>query len=131
MSKLNQSGFTLVELTITVVVLGIVLTSVISLFVNIQQAQTHTRFLETSTYAAQTEIESLRTINYNNLTPGTTIDFTNQLPSSLPKGSTGTVTVSEPLDGLRRVDVSVTYTYKGKTRSVALSSLIGVLGITQ
>jgi len=131
MVRKNQSGFTLVELVITVAVLGIVLTSVISLFVNIQQAQTHTRYLETATYAAQTEIESLRTINYNNLTPGSTINFTSSLPSSLPSGSTGTVTVSEPLDGLRRVDVSVTYTYKGKTRTVSLSSLIGVLGITQ
>jgi len=131
MKRNKQSGFTLVELMITILVLGIVMTSVVTLFVNIQQAQIHTRYLETATYAAQTQIESLRTINYNNLTPGQTINFTSSLPSSLPQGSTGTVAVSEPLAGLKRVDVSVTYTYKGKTRTISLSSLIGVLGITQ
>lgn len=131
MSRNNQSGFTLVELVITILVLGVVLTSVVTMFVNIQQAQTHTRYLESATYAAQTEIESLRTINYNNLTPGQTINFTSSLPTTLPSGSTGTVTVSEPVTGLRRVDVSVTYTYKGKSRTVTLSSQIGVLGITQ
>ncbi len=131
MSRNNQSGFTLVELVITILVLGVVLTSVVTLFVNIQQAQTHTRYLETATYAAQAEIESLRNINYNNLTPGQTINFTNELPDSLPPGATGTVTVSEPVSGLRRVDVNVSYSYKGKDRTVSLSSLIGVLGITQ
>lgn len=131
MTKNNQLGFTLVELMITILVLGIVMTSVVTLFVNIQQAQTHTRYLETATYAAQAEIESLRTINYNNLTPGQTIDFTDSLPDSLPPGATGIVTVSEPTTGLRRVDVAVSYSYKGKPRTVNLSSLIGVLGITQ
>jgi len=131
MKRQDQSGFTLVELVITILVLGVVMTSVITLFVNIQQAQTHTRYLETATYAAQAEIETLRNINYNNLTPGQTIDFTDDLPEGLPPGTTGTVVVSEPISGLRRVDVSITYSYKGKDRTVSLSSLIGVLGITQ
>lgn len=127
----DQSGFTLVELTITILVLGFVMTSVISLFTNIQQAQTQTRYLETATYAAQSQIESMRNINYNNLIPGKTIDFTSQLPTILPQGSTGIVTVSEPSTGLRRVDVTVNYGYRGSTRTVSLSSLIGILGITQ
>lgn len=131
MTRNNQSGITLVEIVITILVLGVVLTSVVTLFVNIQQAQTHTRYLETATYAAQAEIESLRNINYNSLTPGQAINFTNDLPESLPPGATGTVAVSEPTPGLRRVDVTVSYNYKGKDRVVSLSSLIGVLGITQ
>ena len=131
MTRNDRSGFTLVEIVITILVLGVVLTSVVTLFVNIQQAQTHTRYLETATYAAQAEIESLRNINYNNLTPGQTINFTDDLPASLPPGATGTVAVSEPTPGLRRVDVTVNYSYKGKDRVVSLSSLIGVLGITQ
>lgn len=129
--RYDQSGFSLVELAITILVLGAVITSIVTLFVNIQQAQVSTRYLESATYAAQAEIESLRNIDFNNLTPGQTINFTNQLPSDLPPGSTGTVTVSEPTAGLRRVDVNVTYTYRGQSRTVSLSSLIGVLGITQ
>lgn len=127
----RQAGFTIVELVITIVVIGVILTSVISLFINIQQAQTGTRYLEAATYAAQSEIETLRNINYNNLTAGETIDFTGDLPDTLPPGSTGTVTVSEPVTGLKRVNVQVTYNYLGEDRTVELSSLIGILGITQ
>lgn len=127
----DESGFSLVELAVTIVVLGAVLTSIVTMFVNIQQAQTSTRYLETATYAAQTQIESLRTINYNNLVAGETINFSDDLPDSLPSGSTGTVDVSEPTAGLKRVDVAVTYTYQGQSRTVNVSSLIGVLGITQ
>jgi hypothetical protein len=116
---------------VTTVILGLVAIGITSLFVNIQRTQLHTRYLESATYAAQTEIESLRNINYNNLVPGSTIDFTSSLPNDLPHNATGSVAVSEPVSGLRRVDVQITYTYSGSTRLVKLTSLIGELGITQ
>lgn len=127
----KQLGFSLLELMVTIVVFGLVASSITSLFLSVQRTQLQTRYLESATYAAQSQIESLRNINYNNLTPGSTIDFTDELPDELPRNSTGTVEVSEPTSGLRRVDVSVTYNYSDSPRTVKLSSLIGVLGITQ
>lgn len=126
----KEFGFTLVELVVSIAVIGIVTTSVVSLFGSIQSTQRRTAYMETATRAAQRQMESLRNNNYNNLTAGQTIDFTGQLPTSL-KNRSGTVVVSEPSPGLKRVDISVAY-YEGTTQQqVNLSSLVGILGITQ
>lgn len=126
----NQLGFTLVELVASIAVIGIVTTSVVSLFGSIQSTQRRTAYMETATRAAQREMESLRNNNFNNLNAGETIDFTSQLPASL-KNKSGTVVVTEPNSGLKRIDISVVY-YEGTSQQeVKLSSLIGILGITQ
>ena len=127
----NTRGFTIVELIISIIVIGIVVMALSSLFVSIQNTQTQANYKENATRAAQREIETLRNNNYNALVTGSTIDFTNQLSPKLPKGSSGTVVVSEPTSGLKRVDATVSYPDGNKTHKVQLSSLIGVIGITQ
>lgn len=131
MLRKNPHGFTLVELLVTMLVIGIVFAGLSNIFIGIQRAQVETSYLESATRAAQRQIESLRNNNYNNLVPGEDIDFTASLPNNLPDGSSGNVIVSEPSPGLRRVDVTVNYTYANKQRNVELSSLIGVIGIVQ
>lgn len=126
----NEAGFTIVELVVTIALITIVAGSITELFVSLQRIQLQTSYLNSASHAAQTEIESLRNSSYNSLTPGQNIDFSNSLPSTLPD-KTGTVVVTQPADGLRRVDVTVTYRYVNVTRSVELSSLIGVIGITK
>lgn len=130
MIKKSSDGFTLVELLVTIIVIGIVFTGLSSIFISIQRAQVRTSYLESATRAAQKQIESLRNSNYNNLTPGQNINFSANLVD-LPSGSTGNVVVTEPTPGLKRVDVTVTYTYEGQNKNVSLSSLIGVIGIVQ
>ena len=127
----KDAGFSLVELTVTIFVTAVVFMSISNLFLTIQRAQRQTSYLETATRAAQREIEVLRNNQYNQLTPGEDIDFTDDLPDELRSPRSGTVEVSEPIAGLRRVDVTVTYRDGGDQRKVKLSSLIGVLGITQ
>jgi prepilin-type N-terminal cleavage/methylation domain-containing protein len=129
--KDKQAGFTIVELLTTIVLIGLVTGWLASLFISIQNIQQQTTYVDLATRAAQREIETLRNDNYASLTPGQTINFTSQLPSRLPGGSSGTVQVSQPTTDLRRVDVTVTYKVIGKQRNVTLSSLIGVIGITQ
>ena len=126
-----QSGFTLVELLVTIIVIGIVFTGLGNVFIGIQQTQVKTGYLDTATREAQRQIESLRNSNYNNLTAGQNINFSANLPASLPPDSTGIAVISEPSSGIKRVDVTVTYSYAGNTRDVKLSSLIGVIGIVQ
>ncbi len=129
--KGDAAGFTLVELLVTIAVIGITTASLTSLFISIRNIQAQTTYADLATRAAAREIESLRNDNYASLTPGQSIDFTSQLPSGLPRGSTGSVQVSQPAPDLRRVDVTITYNSNGKQRNVKLSSLIGVIGITQ
>lgn len=129
MSK-NESGFSLVELLVAMVVLGIVSTGVFTLFQAIQRSMIASQYRELATRAAQREVETLRNNNYAQLTPGTPIDFTANIPTLLPSRN-GTVDVTEPIAGLRRVDVTVAYKHGSTNNSVKLSSLIGNIGITQ
>lgn len=127
----DESGFTIVELVATIIVVGIVSTGLATLFYNLQFTQRQTTYIDAATRAAQREIEILRNNSYNSLTTGQDISFTNDLPSSLPKNSTGVVAVSEPSSGLKRVDVTVTYTDAGRTQNVKLSATIGEIGLSQ
>lgn len=127
----NEKGFTLAELMVTIVVLGLVISGLGGLYYIMQINEIRSQRLDLATRAARTEIESLRNNGYNSLTPGSTITFTSSLPSGLPSGKTGTVVVSQPLPELRRVDVTVQYTDYGKQQTVTLSSNIGVIGIGQ
>jgi len=127
----QEAGFTLVEIMVTMVVFGIVIASIAGLFYNMQITEVRSQRLDLAQRAARSQIEVLRNSGYSNLTPGSTIDFTANLPAALPAGKRGTVTVSEPLPELRRVDVTITYVDYKIPQNVTLSSDIGVIGIGQ
>lgn len=127
----KEAGFTIIELLVTIVVTGLVVAAIASLIITIGSAQRSTQLLETATRAGERQIESLRNNMYNTLEPGVDIDFTDELPAQLPDPKSGTVEVSEPTEGLRRVDVTITYQDGRRERNVQLSSVIGQLGIGQ
>ncbi|MFO0781811.1 MAG: type II secretion system protein [Candidatus Saccharimonadales bacterium] len=129
--KRGQQGFTIVELLVATLIIGVVTASISTLFISINTLQRKISRTDSATRAAQREIETLRNDNYAALVAGQTLNFTDQLPTSLPADRKGTVVVSEPSPDLKRVDVTVTYTDGGKQEKVVLSSLIGVIGITQ
>jgi prepilin-type N-terminal cleavage/methylation domain-containing protein len=128
--KINQSGFTLVELLVTIAIIGIAGIGIASLFYSVQYTQRQSMNHDKATRAAQRQIEILRNTSYNNLPNGETITFTNDLPE-LPGDKSGTVQVSEASPGVKRVDVNVTYYDNSKKREINMSSLIGVIGIAQ
>lgn len=131
MLKQSQNGFTIPELLVTIMFLGFAFIGVTQLYLAIQRIQDETAYVQIASHAAQTEIESLRNDNYSSLTAGQNVDFSSALPSNLPGPHSGTVVVSEPMAGLKRVDVTVLYTDHGTQHNVELSSLIGIIGISQ
>ncbi len=131
MTHKNEHGFTLVELIVAIVIISLMAIGVTSLYIAIEKTQRKTRLLETATRAGEKKIEELRNNHYNALENDTVIDFTGELPSSLPEPRSGSVSVSEPTPGIKRVDVTVSYRDGNANRDVELSSLIGVLGIGQ
>lgn len=129
--KQREEGFTIVELLVSIALLGITAAVISATFISIRNIQSRTLYADLATRAAQREVETLRSANYGSLTAGQTIDFTSSLPTQLPKTKNGSVVVSQPATDIRRVDVTVNYTTGGKQRSVVLSSLIGALGLTR
>lgn len=127
----KSSGFTIIELLVTIVITGLITLAITSLFMSTEKSQYSALLLESATRAGEQQVESLRNNNYTALVPGSVIDFTDSLPDVLPSPRAGTVSVSQPADGLRRVDVAITYNDRGKTKDVILSSLIGQIGIGQ
>jgi type II secretory pathway pseudopilin PulG len=129
--KTDEGGFTIVELLVTTVVTGLIVVAVTTLFITIERTQHSTQLMETASRAGEQQVESLRNNNYGSLTAGSTITFTNNLPSNLPAPRSGTAVISEQASGVKRVEVTVTYRDGTKQKKVKLSSLIGQIGIGQ
>lgn len=127
----KHSGFTIPELLVTILFMGLAFIGITQLYLAVQRIQDRTAYVQIASHAAQTEIESLRNDNFNALTDGQNIDFTAQLPGNLPGPKSGSVAVSEPMPGLKRVDVTVQYSDHGNAKQVELTSLIGIIGISQ
>jgi len=127
----QQGGFTIVELLVTIVVLAIVAGGITMLFSSIQFVQSEASYQRTATLAAQREIESLRTSNYMALAAGTNINFSSDLAADLPGPATGIATISEPVTGVKRADVVISFKFHGRTKDIKVSSLIGEIGITK
>lgn len=129
MSFRSSKGFTLIELLITIVVLGIAITGISSLYTYMQVTQVESQHMDLAVRAGRTEIEVLRNNSFNSLTPNSSIDFTSKLPAALPPTKKAVANITEPVSGLRQIDISITYTDYGKPQTIDLTSDIGVIGI--
>ncbi|MCA9347908.1 prepilin-type N-terminal cleavage/methylation domain-containing protein [Candidatus Saccharibacteria bacterium] len=130
-SKQHQSGFTFVELIVTMAMFSVMITGIIKLYVVIGATQQKSSHIETANRAGEAKIESLRNLQYSNLDTDNPIDFTSELPDSLPQPKSGIIQVSEPEPGLKRVDLTITYGTGSKAQTINQSSYIGILGIAQ
>lgn len=115
----------------TISIMGLIITGLVNLYITIETSQRKSYHLEIASRAGEQQIESLRNSQYGNLEPDTTIDFTDDLPDVLPEPKDGEVAISEPVDGVRRVDITISYKDGSGTKTVRQSSLIGVIGISQ
>lgn len=129
--QLNNTGFTLVELIVATAMVGIMVIGITNLFIAVDTTQRRTQRLEAATRAGEQQIESLRNAHYNSLTPGSSLNFTADLPSELAEPRSGIVNITEPSEGVRRLDVRITYHDGSVDREVNLSAVIGNIGIGQ
>ena len=133
LEKTVQQGFTIVEIVVVMFMFAMSVIMLSSLFSYMQYAQRDVQYLDIGTRAARAQVEYLRNGKYATLTPGTAVNFTSRLPSTLPNGSTGIVVVSIPdgMAGMKKVDVKVEWPVGSTTKSTTLSALIGASGLTE
>lgn len=130
--KNNKSGFTVVEIAVGTVVIGLMVIALTDTFIAISAIQRQSANLSLASRVAEQKIESLRNNHYNNLTNSPPpIDFTNELPDQLAGPRSATITVSEANAGIKRLDIAISYREGSRTKNLKFTALIGNIGISQ
>lgn len=133
MQRQEESGFTLIELVITAVLMSITFLSIYSLFDTLRVVNARANNLTLATQVAQKQLELRRNIPYNALDTGTT-DISSALTPypSLGPGRTGSIEVTETdTRGLKRVNVNIDYTDRGLTKRIRLSTYVARNGMNR
>jgi prepilin-type N-terminal cleavage/methylation domain-containing protein len=128
--KHGAGGYTLVELVVTIAVAGIftlALTNVVTNYLHLWQRG---RYLSLSSEFVESKVEALRNNGYNELILGST-NISNELPSQLPPQRSASMAVTSPSDGLKQVDITVTYKDQGQDNSYSYTTYMGELGVGQ
>jgi prepilin-type N-terminal cleavage/methylation domain-containing protein len=126
-------GFTLIEQLVAATVMLVVFIAVTQAFIGIGIVNSRSDAQTEAVELMQQKLEVVRNTPFNNLAVGTT-DFSGEMDAfaTLKSPRTATVTVTEVVPStLKRVDISLSYTQSGKTRSVGTSTLVGLRGINR
>jgi prepilin-type N-terminal cleavage/methylation domain-containing protein len=126
----SNKGFTIVELVVTIVIMGIIIPAVAIALTNLTIVDYQARDLALANFIAQNRVETLRSAGYNSLNNGTT-SFTAQLPNTMGSPKSASYTVSTPQAGVKQVDVAISYTEYKKTKNISYRTYISELGVGQ
>lgn len=126
----SPDGFTLVEILVSIVVAGIVISSLTAVVTSYVHLAGRGRFLNLANAYAEAKVESLRNIGFNGLTPGTT-NLSAELSSQLPPSRAASMTIGNPTGGLKPVTLTVSYKDQGQTKTYSYKTFIGELGVGQ
>lgn len=133
--RLNRTGgFTIIELVVTMAFMGIVIVSVSGLYVSLRQTNRAANNYTIAVQVAQQMVEKFRNTPYSNIAAGTTdvtSTYLTAYPSLLtPRSATTTVTVVDA-NGLKQLDVAVSYMDRTGVKNVQLSTLISNKGVNR
>jgi prepilin-type N-terminal cleavage/methylation domain-containing protein len=125
----KQRGFSVVELLVSIALFAVIVPTLSTALATLSALNNRARDLTLISIIAENKIESLRSIGYNSVPPGT-VDFTSELPTEVaaPKSASYTVTQNS---GYRTVDITVSYKDYRRTREVRYRSIISETGVGQ
>lgn len=130
LKKLERSGFTIVELLVALVVGGIMFVSLNAMYTSQTYLAQRSRDVVLANAFVESKVESLRSKGFLSLSNGTT-DITNELPDELSSSRSGTLVIGTYSDGVKSIEITVTYNEQGSSRSYYYKSFIGELGVGQ
>lgn len=130
----RERGFTIIELIVTMSFMGIVIASVSELYVSLRQTNRAANNLTIATQVAQEQVERYRNTNFNNIPVGT-VDVTasalGAYPSLLPPRSATVVSTLVDANGLKQIDVAISYKDRTGIKNVQMSTLISYKGVNR
>ncbi len=133
MRQADERGFSLLELVVTAAVMSVIITSLYTFFVEVRDVNRYASNMVIANQLTQQQIETYRNTPYNNLATGTqnVSSILAPYPSLLaPRSATATITELQP-DGLKQVDLTISFTGKGGTKTVSVSTLVAGRGINK
>ncbi len=126
----NQSGFTIVELIVGMVLIGLVLIIITALIQLLIQMNDKTNDTVLTTSLAQNKVENLRSAGFNALgDDGLVVSFTDELPASipLPRSAKYTITILAARPAEKIVDIDI----EANSKHYLYRTVIGELGVGQ
>ena|SRR3989344_349773 len=134
MKMKDQSGLTIVELIVTMLVGAILITSAILLYTSAGRISQRHRDVVVANAFVEKKVEALRSAGYLSLTDGTT-DITSEMPAELQTPRSGSLQISPAVigatTGLKKIDITLTYNDQGTSRTYDYTTYIGELGVGQ
>ncbi len=128
--KLSSEGLTIVELLVTMMVAGVIigsLSQVVTTYVHVSQRG---RYLNLANSYVEAKVEALRNVGYNGLALGTT-SLSSELPAQMPRTRSASMNVTSPSNGLKQIEISVTYTDQAQSNTYSYTTYMGELGVGQ
>lgn len=130
MKKTNQQGFTIIELVVTIVLLGAAVPFMASLVNLLGSLNDRSRDMASIHALTEHKVEALRSTGFSGLNNGT-VDFTNELPASVAAPRSAQYIVSSVDSSLKQIQVDVSYNDHGTPRSLNYRTYVGELGVGQ
>ena len=126
----KEAGFTLVEVLITILLFAVVLTAVLSCFIQGFDILMRMKQMTIATQSIQKELELIRSMHYNDIL---TMDssFTNDNFSYL-ENSSGVISLEDSVGAeIKKLTVSVVWTYRGQPMSKEVVTYVTKKGINK
>lgn len=130
MVKQKDGGFTITEVLIALALFAIVVPLFTVAITSLTAINNRARDLSLANMVAQNKIEILRSAGYNSINEGT-VDFTDELPSTLADPKSATYVVTAPATGLKAVAVTISYKDYKTTNTVQYETVVSELGVGQ
>lgn len=127
--KNKSGGFTVIELIVAIGLVGVLVPSLYLAVNTVNTINKRSRNIFIVNVSVENKIEKLRSGGYNSIPTGE-LDFTNELPSELPKPNSAVLNISSS-GGMKTIDVNVNFFDSGRQRSTQYKTIISETGIGQ
>lgn len=130
MAKQTEQGFTIIELLVTIAVVGIMVPTLAGFVNTLNRFNDRARDFTLVNSLAENKVESLRSIGFSGIPSGTT-SFTSELPVTIGSPKSANYTVTTPNTGIKQIDITITFNDHGATQTVNYRTYVGELGVGQ
>ena len=128
--QLKKGGFTLIEVMITILLLTVVMSAILSCFVQGFDILMRMKQMTVATQGIQKELELVRTMHYSDIL-SMDDSFTNDSFSYLDNSS-GIINLEDSVGAeIKKLTVSVTWTYRGRQMRKEIVTYVTKKGINK